>query len=179
MEFSLIKLLTSHVSQQAWQGHAAAAAICLVTLSPKQKDWPLLVHISASVKCNKAQTGWTKLASLCCSLFTLGSSFVFIHAGLGNNQPSGSRHQITGTPFALLSTFYLSNRKSLISLSQCAGCISILCGINVSASFKLHFKEWRYFNSCFPISYEFANISNQVCHLKEMTDFMKNFIFKY
>lgn len=38
MEFSLIKLLASHVSEQAWPGHAAPAAICLVKLSPKQKN---------------------------------------------------------------------------------------------------------------------------------------------
>lgn len=46
---------------------------------------------------------------------------------------TASRLQITGTPSVMLSTFYLSNRKSPISFSQCAWCISILYGTNVSA----------------------------------------------
>lgn len=51
------------------------------------------------------------------------------------NQPSAARHRITGTTSALLSTFYLSNRKSLISLSQCsARCFSPQVGTIAPAS---------------------------------------------
>lgn len=81
-----------------------------------------------------------KFATECCSLFMRENSFVFIHGGFCDYQPSGSRHQITGTPSALLSTFYLSNRKSLISFSVCKMYVFSVAQMSHFLPAILHFK---------------------------------------